>query len=34
VAEMSETFEDIAEEVLENIINMDDVKKSIQVYCK
>ena len=31
---MSETGEDIGQEALNNIINMDEVKKSIQVYCK
>ena len=30
-AEMSETCEDIGQEVLENIINMNEMKKSIQV---
>ena len=33
-AEMGESGEDIGQEVLDSIINMEEVKKNIQVYCK
>ena len=32
-AEMGESGEDIGQEVLDSIINMEEVKRNIQVYC-